>query len=158
MKQTKTGPRVPNLSQHTDDLNIHCDLVNSSLVDGDESDIIHSFSTVVLRPSYSFILETRRITCNPINKNVIGFIRIYLTDGKRRIIDLNRADTSFSLILKRLNYTFCCSLRENTHSIAWNGDQQRKDTFISSPVKLWFSIKLIATEFFSTPFNCWMAL
>ena len=27
-----------------------------------------------------------------------------------------------------------------------------------SPVKLWFSIKLIATEFFSTPFNCWMAL
>ena len=26
-----------------------------------------------------------------------------------------------------------------------------------SPVKLWFSIKLIATEFFSTPFNCWMA-
>ena len=27
-----------------------------------------------------------------------------------------------------------------------------------SPVKLWFSIKLIATEFFSTPFNCWMAI
>ena len=24
----------------------------------------------------------------------------------------------------------------------------------NSPVKLWFSIKLIATEFFSTPFNC----
>ena len=23
-----------------------------------------------------------------------------------------------------------------------------------SPVKLWFSIKLIATQFFSTPFNC----
>ena len=28
----------------------------------------------------------------------------------------------------------------------------------NSPVKLWFSIKLIATEFFSTPFNCWMAI
>ena len=28
----------------------------------------------------------------------------------------------------------------------------------TSPVKLWFSIKLIATEFFSTPFNCWMAI
>ena len=28
-------------------------------------------------------------------------------------------------------YTFCCSLRENTHSFAWKGDQQREDTFIS---------------------------
>ena len=27
-----------------------------------------------------------------------------------------------------------------------------------SPVKLWFSIKLIATEFFPTPFSGWMAL
>ena len=27
-----------------------------------------------------------------------------------------------------------------------------------SPVKLWFSIKLTATEFFSSPFNCWMAI
>ena len=26
-----------------------------------------------------------------------------------------------------------------------------------SPVKLWFNIKAIATEFFSTPFNCWKA-
>ena len=26
-----------------------------------------------------------------------------------------------------------------------------------SPVKLWFNIKLIATEFSSTPFNRWMA-
>ena len=26
------------------------------------------------------------------------------------------------------------------------------------PVKLWFSIKLTATEFFSAPFNCWMAI
>ena len=29
---------------------------------------------------------------------------------------------------------------------------------VCSPVKLWFSIKLIATELFSTPFNCWMAI
>ena len=41
------GPKVPNLSQDTDILNIRCDLVNSSLVDGDESDIIYSFSTSV---------------------------------------------------------------------------------------------------------------
>ena len=79
----------------------NCDLVNSSLVDGEESDIIFSFSTSVLRPSYSFTLEPRRITFNPLNKNTISSIRIYITDGKRRVIDLNNQDVAFSLILKK---------------------------------------------------------
>ena len=95
------GDRVPNLSQDTDILNIHCDLVNNSLVDGDESDIIYTFSTSVLKPSYSFTLEPRRVTYNPVNKQQISSIIIYITDGKRRLINLNGADTSFSLILKR---------------------------------------------------------
>ena len=96
------GDRVPNLSQDTDILNIHCDLVNNSLVDGDESDIIYTFSTSVLKPSYSFTLEPRRVTYNPVNKQQISSIIIYITDGKRRLINLNGADTSFSLILKRI--------------------------------------------------------
>ena len=69
---------------------------------GGESDIIYSFSTSVLKPSYSFTLEPRRITYNPINKQSISSIRMYVTDGKRRVVDLNGADTSFSLILKGL--------------------------------------------------------
>ena len=90
------GPRVPNLSQDTDILNIHCDLVNTSLVD------IYSFSTSILRPSYSFEREPKRITFNPLNKNTISSIRIYITDGKRRVINLNNQDVSFSLILKKV--------------------------------------------------------
>ena len=97
--------KVPYLSQDTDILNIHFDLVNDSLVDGQESDIIYSFSTSVVKPSYSFTLERRRITYNPINKQRIGSIRMYITDGKRRVVDLNGAHTSFSLILKRLEPT-----------------------------------------------------
>ena len=81
-------------------MNVHCDLTNDSLVDGEESDIIFSFSTSVLQASYSFTLEPMRITFNPVNKNTISSIRIYITDGKRRIVDLNGADTAFSLILK----------------------------------------------------------
>ena len=96
------GPKVPNLSQDTDILNIHCNLINDSLVDGQDTDIIYSFSTSVLRPSYSFTIEPRRVTFNPINKNSISSIRIYITDGKRRLINLNGADTSFSLLLKRI--------------------------------------------------------
>ena len=100
--EINTGSNVPNLSQDTDILNIHCDLINDSLVDGKETDIIYSFSTSVLRPSYSFTLEPRRVTYNPTNKNIIDSIRIHITDGKRRLIDLNGADTSFSLLLKKI--------------------------------------------------------
>ena len=100
--EINTGSNVPNLSQDTDILNIHCDLINDSLVDGQETDIIYSFSTSVLRPSYSFTIEPRRVTYNPTNKNIIDSIRIYITDGKRRLINLNGADTSFSLIIKRM--------------------------------------------------------
>ena len=96
------GSRVPNLSQDTDILNVHCDLVNESLVDGEETDIIYSFSTSVLKPSYSFTLEPQRVTFNPVNKTTISSIRIVITDGKRRLVDLNGADTSFSLILKSI--------------------------------------------------------
>ena len=96
------GPKVPNLSQDTDILNIHCDLINDSLVDGKETAIIYSFSTSVLRPSYSFTIEPRRVTYNPTNKNCISSIRIYITDEKRRLIDLNGADTAFSLIIKKI--------------------------------------------------------
>ena len=48
---SNVGTKVPNLAQDTDILNIRCDLVNDSLVDGGESDIIYSFSTSVLKPS-----------------------------------------------------------------------------------------------------------
>ena len=100
--ENNVGPKVPNLSQDTDILNIHCDLINDSLVDGQDTDIIYSFSTSVLRPSYSFTLEPRRVTYNPTNKNIIDSIRIHITDGKRILIDLNGAETSFSLILKKI--------------------------------------------------------
>ena len=100
--ENNVGPKVPNLSQDTDILNIHCDLINDSLVDGQDTDIIYSFSTSLLRPSYSFTLEPRRVTYNPTNKNIIDSIRIHITDGKRRLIDLNGAETSFSLILKKI--------------------------------------------------------
>ena len=100
--EVNIGSNVPNLSQDTDILNIHCDLINDSLVDGQDTDIIYSFSTSVLRPSYSFTIEPRRVTFNPTNKNIIDSIRVYITDGKRRLINLNGADTSFSLILKRM--------------------------------------------------------
>ena len=37
VEATKIGLRVPNLSQDTEIINIHCDLIDESLVDGDEN-------------------------------------------------------------------------------------------------------------------------
>ena len=97
------GDYTPNLSQDREILNIHCDLISQSLVDGNETDIIYTFSTSTLIPSYSFTKEPMRVQYNPVNKNTINAIRIYITDAKRQIIDLNHSDTAFSLILKEIN-------------------------------------------------------
>ena len=72
-------------------------MINDSLVDGQDTDIIYSFSTSVLQPSYSFTLEPRRITFNLIDKTTISSIRMWVNDGKRRLLDLNGADVSYSL-------------------------------------------------------------
>ena len=94
-EKTNIGPRVPNLAQDTEMLNIHCNLTSESLVDGEDTDIIYFFSTSVLKPSYSFTLEPKKKMFSPVNKNRINSIRIYITDGKRRVINLNGTDTAF---------------------------------------------------------------
>ena len=93
------GMKVPNLSEATDVLNIHCDFISESLVDGQDTDIIYNFSISVLQPSYSFTLQPRRITFNPINKTTISSIRMWVTDGKRRLLDLELIDFQKSRII-----------------------------------------------------------
>jgi len=43
--EVNIGTKTPNVSEDTDVLNIHCDLISDSLVNGEESDIIFSFGT-----------------------------------------------------------------------------------------------------------------
>jgi len=100
LTSSSDGDYIPNLSQDREILNIHCDLITGSRVDEHETDIIYTFGTNDLVPSYSFTQAPLRVQFYPVNKYRIETIRIYITDGKRRIIDLNDADTSFALILK----------------------------------------------------------
>ena len=102
--ERNVSPNIPNISEDTDVLNIHCDLVSDSLVDGRESDIVFSFGVGTLKPSYYFTLEPRRIIFNPINKTRVSSVRIYVTDGLRRPVYLNHANTAFSLILKKVPF------------------------------------------------------
>lgn len=93
------------MGQDTNMLNILCDLVNTSLVDGVDTDIIYSLSTSLLTPhSASLWNHGRSVTFKSVNKNAISSIRVYtcVTHGKRRLINLNGTDTGFSLLLKRI--------------------------------------------------------
>ena len=56
--ERNVGSTTPNISEDTDVLNIHCDLISESLVDGEESDIIFSFGTGTLQSSYNFVFRT----------------------------------------------------------------------------------------------------
>jgi len=58
-KGVNIGNRTPNISKGSDALNIHCDLISDSLVNGEESDIIFSFGTGTLRASYNFWFRTK---------------------------------------------------------------------------------------------------
>ena len=100
LTSSSDGDYLPNLSQDREILNIHCDLISDSLVDEHATDIIYTFGTNDLIPSYSFTKDPLRVRFYPVHKYHIDTLRIYITDGKRRIIDLNDADTSFSLILR----------------------------------------------------------
>ena len=102
--ERNVSPNILNLSEDADVLNIHCDLVSDSLVDGRESDIVFSFGVGTLKPSYNFTLEPRRVIFNPINKTRVSSVRIYVTDGLRRPVYLNHANTAFSLILKKVPF------------------------------------------------------
>ena len=54
-------------------LNVHCDLISDSLVDGQETDIVFSFGTGTLHSSYNFVMEPQRVFFNPVNKTSIIF-------------------------------------------------------------------------------------
>lgn len=42
----------------------------------------------------------QRVTDSPLNNTNMDSVRIYITDGKRRFVDLCGSDTSFSILLK----------------------------------------------------------
>ena len=77
-------------------------MVDNSIVDGEYGDVIYTIhvSTADLRRSYHFRDEPILKGFYEGNKTIINRIRIYITDALGKIINLNKADTSFTLILK----------------------------------------------------------
>ena len=63
--------------------------------------MLYSFSTSDLHVSYPFRKEPRRLEWQPVNKNYIEEIRVWVTDGRNNILELNGTNIAISLMIEK---------------------------------------------------------
>ena len=97
---TNISKNVPNITRGVDWVFIHCDLITREVTNVG-SDVLFSLPTKSLADiSYTFSKEPRRLSWHPVNKHSIQAIRVYVTDGRNGILDMNNLDLAISLFLK----------------------------------------------------------
>ena len=94
------GQNVPNITRGVDWVYLHCDLI-SRRTKNVPSDVLYSFSTADLRVSYPFRKEPRRLELQSVDKGSIDTIRVWVTDGRNNILDLNGTDIAISLMIEK---------------------------------------------------------
>jgi hypothetical protein len=97
-----TGEMLPDITRSVDWIFLHCDLISRRANDV-ESDVLYSFSTTGLQVSYPFKIEPRRLEFHPVSKNLIHSVRVWVTDGRNNILDLNGLDVALSVMVKEEN-------------------------------------------------------
>ena len=96
----RLGTKIPNITRGVDWVYLHCDLI-SRRTNNVPNDLLYSFSTADLHVSYPFQKEPRRLEWQPVNKSNINEIRVWVTDGKNNILNLNGTDIAISLIIEK---------------------------------------------------------
>ena len=94
------GRKVPNITRGVDWVYLHCDLITRR-TNNVPSDMFYNFSTADPRVSYPFRKEPRRLEWQPVNKSFIDEIRVWVTDGRNNILDLNGTDIAISLMIEK---------------------------------------------------------
>ena len=94
------GDKVPNITRGVDWVYLHCDLI-SRQTNNVPSDLLYSFSTADLHVSYPFRKEPLRLEWQPVNKSSIDAIRVWVTDGRNNILNLNGTDIAISLMIEK---------------------------------------------------------
>ena len=98
--QNSVGNKIPNITRGVDWVYLHCDLITRR-TNNVPSDVLYSFSTTDLQVSYPFQKEPRRLEWQPVNKSYINEIRVWVTDGRNNILDLNGTDIAISLMIEK---------------------------------------------------------
>ena len=94
------GTIVLNITRSVDWVFLHCDLITRRANDA-PSDVLYSFSTTGLQVSYPFQKEPYRLEWHPVNKSEINAIRIWVTDGRNNLLDLNGIDVAVSIMIEK---------------------------------------------------------
>jgi len=94
-----TGEMIPDITRSVDWVFLHCDLILQR-VNNVENDVLYSFSTTNLQVSYPFKQEPRRFECHAVNRTRIDSVRVWVTDGRNNILDLNGVNIALSIMIE----------------------------------------------------------
>jgi len=79
---------------------------------------VHYKSTVNLQVSYPFQKEPYQLEWHPVNKRQINTIRIWVSDGRDKILDVNGLAVAVSIMIEEQLKLFCKYIRMN-HPSEW---------------------------------------
>lgn len=96
------GTKVPNITRNVDKIQVHCSLVDSSIVNGARSDVIWTFAPntepgcliVEIPKERQYLLINR--------KEFINSLKMTITDQLGRLIDFNGENVGYVLDLKKV--------------------------------------------------------
>ena len=94
-----TGALLPDITRSVDWVFLHCDLITRAANDV-ESDVLYSLSIIGRQVSYPFNEEPYRLEWHPVNKSQIDSIRVWVTDGRNNLLNLNGIDVALSLMIE----------------------------------------------------------
>ena len=94
------SPNLPDITRSVDNVFIHTNIISDSAVSSNQSDVLYRFSVDNLPLSYPFHIEPKYPLFTKINTNNIKDVRIYITDGLNRPLNLNNIPISLIFVVK----------------------------------------------------------
>ena len=94
-----TGTLLPDITRSVVWVFLHCDLI-SRVANDVENDVLHSLSIIGRQVSYPSNEEPHRLESHPVNKSQIDSIRVWVSDGRNNLLDLNGIDVALSIMVK----------------------------------------------------------
>ena len=96
--ETNISKFVPNITRGVDWIFIHCDLISRN-VNNIGADVLYAIPTSTHDVSEIISEQPLRLEWFSVNKNWIQEIRVYITDGRNNIVDLNGQDIAISIFV-----------------------------------------------------------
>ena len=104
LNQKYISPHPGDINRGVTDISVNCNLVDSSYSNGESSQTLYSFSPNTSPYNLLTIQPSEKVYCqiHAHGGDAIPNMRIFITDNKNRIIDLNNEPTSFLFHLRKV--------------------------------------------------------